>query len=284
MERTAIAGNQTRGVFGHTYAEPLSGLRVSWGAVLAGTVALLSTAILLWALAFAIVMLATHPTGASIKGSVIALWICAICTTLIGAVVGGWLSGFLPGNPRRIIGATHGFISWGVALILASVFSFSMIGNGTLAATRATVQTLGAAVETVGSAAGGQAASGEPLDARARRALVSLGYTPDQAARMVGQAQTNTQQALGPNSNSGEIARQKATGVAKSTGAAVIDFGIGAGWTWFGTWLVSMALAMAAGASGAGRSRYGMGGEAEAELEQSGVPPVAPVEPAPAVE
>src|SRR4051794_30566507 len=85
---------------GRTYAEPLSGLRVSWGAILAGAVATLAVALILWALALAIVLTVTNADVGSVRASAIALWIAGIATTLIGAFVGGALAGYLPGNPR----------------------------------------------------------------------------------------------------------------------------------------------------------------------------------------
>jgi hypothetical protein len=118
---------RTRESIGHTYAEPLSGLRVSWGSVLAGTVTTLAVSLILWALALSIVSLAAHPDAASLRGSAIALWVCAMATTLIGAFIGGWFAGYLPGSPRWALGAAHGFLSWALALILSFAFQFFVV-------------------------------------------------------------------------------------------------------------------------------------------------------------
>jgi hypothetical protein len=128
--------------FGHTYAEPLSGLRVSWGSVLAGAVAMIAVALLLWSLALAIVSLAAHPTANSVRGSAYALWICAMATTLIGAAVGGYLAGYLPGSTRPGIFAAHGFLAWCVALLLSFGFGLYLARGTAVVAANATTSTM----------------------------------------------------------------------------------------------------------------------------------------------
>lgn len=264
--------------FGRTYAEPLSGLRISWGSVLAGTVAMLATALILWALALAIVALATHPTAASFKGSIIALWICAICTTLVGAVVGGWVAGALPGNPRRRIGMAHGFVSWGLALILSFLFGVFVLGGTLRTAATAGVTTASAAVEATGAAAGAAAGATTPLSRRAEQTLMSLGYTRDQARRMVTEAQGKGAQITKGTSGTSVGAGIK-SGLS-AVGRTVIDYAIALGWTWFGTWFVSLFLALAGGAAGATRlTRAGAPGERREVIERER--PMGPLTPAP---
>ncbi len=226
-----------------TYAEPLSGLRVSWGSVMAGTAAFLAISLLLWSLAFAIVMLATHATLASLKGSAIALWICGVGTTIIGASVGGWLAGYLPGNPRGFVGAAHGFASWSVALLVSAVFQAAVFGS-VLASASATAEGAAAATDT---SAGGQ--SGPSADARAQQALVSLGYSPEEASRILGQAPSSAREALGP--RAGAPSGQGVRSEAAMMGRDLIGAGIGVGWTWFGTWAVALAVAVIAAGRGA---------------------------------
>lgn len=114
------------GKIGHTYAEPLWGLRVSWGSVLAGAVATIAVALILWSLAFAIVTLGANATEASMRVSAAALWICAMAATLIGALVGGYLAGYLPGNARPAI-AAHGFLAWCVAFLMSFLFGLAIL-------------------------------------------------------------------------------------------------------------------------------------------------------------
>jgi hypothetical protein len=40
---------------------------------------------------------------------------------------------------------------------------------------------------------------------------------------------------------------------ASAVGRTLIDYGIGMGWTWFGTWAAALFIAVAAGAAGASR-------------------------------
>lgn len=270
--------SESREPFGRTYAEPLSGLRISWGSVLAGTVAFLATALILWALALAIVALATHPTAGSLEGSFIALWICAICTTLVGAFVGGWVAGALPGNPRRHIGMAHGFISWGLALILSFLFGVVVLGGTLRTAITAGVTTASAAVEATGAAAGGAAGATSPLSQRAQQTLMSLGYTRDQARRMVTEARGKgaqiTQGTTGTNVGAGIK-----SGLS-DIGKTVIDYAIALGWSWFGTWFVSLFLAVAGGAAGATRLMRAVGpGERREFIERER--PMGPLTPAP---
>src|SRR6476659_5474188 len=97
---------------GHTYAEPLAGLRVSWGSILAGAVAALAVSLLLWSLALAIILSVTHATA--LRETLVAMGICSVVTTLVGALAGGWLAGYLPGNPNRLIASVHAFLAWGL--------------------------------------------------------------------------------------------------------------------------------------------------------------------------
>jgi hypothetical protein len=100
----------------------------------------LAVSLLLWALALGVVALATHPAAGSLRGGAIALWVCAMGTTLIGALLGGWLAGSLTGSPRSGIGAAHGFLAWAVALIITFAFQFVMLRGAAFAATNAIAQ------------------------------------------------------------------------------------------------------------------------------------------------
>jgi hypothetical protein len=112
------------------------GMRVSWGAVAAGAIALLATSVILWALALAVIALATRPTATSLHESMVALYGCALVTTLIGAFLGGVVSAFLRGSARGPVGVIHGLLSWGLAMVLA--FGFQLIMMRGLAGTATT--------------------------------------------------------------------------------------------------------------------------------------------------
>lgn len=213
------------------YALPLSRLQVSWGSILAGAVTTLAVSTLLWALALAIVLTATSATLSSLGGSLIALSILAIITTLIGGFVGGAVAGYLPGNPRRLISATHGFLSWGVAFLVAVMFQLSFVQFMARTTTGAIVQTTGAAVQ----------AAGRPvnLSLRAQSFLEALGYTRAQAAAMIGETRANLQRGIQSGTTATAAASQ-----ARDMAQTAINSGALYVWLWFGTWFVAGALSM----------------------------------------
>jgi hypothetical protein len=178
MAETAFPSSEpheTRSVI-HTYAEPLSGLRVSWGAVLAGAVVTLAVTLLLWELTLAITMTATRsaPISALVtRNTFLALWIGGIVTTLIGAVAGGSLAGYLPGNPSRSIGAIHGFLAWALAFLVSFGAQIFIIGGIARASTEAALSAT-AVAETPSPSMDPEGSPEEsPLDAQrdAQRAM-----------------------------------------------------------------------------------------------------------------
>src|SRR4051794_9161783 len=100
MTNTVV--DPTVDVPGHTYAEPLAGLRVSWGSVLAGAVAALAVSLILWSFALAAILSVVRTSA--LRGTLLAVGISSIVATLVGALIGGWLAGYLPGNTSRFIG------------------------------------------------------------------------------------------------------------------------------------------------------------------------------------
>lgn len=213
------------------YALPLSRLQVSWGSILAGAVTTLAVSIILWALALAIVLTATSATLSSLGGSLVALSILGIVTTLIGGFVGGAIAGYLPGNPRRIISAAHGFLAWGVAFLVAVMFQLSFVQFMARTTTSAVIQTTGAAVQTVS----------RPMDlaARAQTVLESLGYTRAQAAAMIGEAKADMQRGVRQGTTGAAAANQ-----ARDAAQSFINGGAVYAWLWFGTWFIAGALSM----------------------------------------
>jgi hypothetical protein len=157
-------------------------------------VTFVSVGLLLWGLAFAIVSLLAHPWTGMVRGSALALWICAMGVTIVGAAAGGWIAGGAIAGARPGAGALHGFVTWAVALIAAfGLQLFVMRGLFTAVM-----------FETAENAANSSAATATPPPPA----------EGDRGAR---------------------VAR---------------DYAVGAGWSWFGTWLVAAIAAMAAGAGG----------------------------------
>jgi hypothetical protein len=175
-------------------AEASPSSRLRWSAVLAGAVTFLSVGLLLWGLAFAMVSLFSHPWTGMVRGSALALWICAMGATIAGAAVGGWIAGSALGGAGPRWGALHGFVTWAVALLAAfGLQLFVMRGLFTAIVFES--------AENAAMNSGGNAPPGEA----------------EHGAR---------------------VAR---------------DYAVGAGWSWFGTWLLAGITAMAAGAAGSRR-------------------------------
>jgi hypothetical protein len=227
------------------YAQPLSRLQVSWGSILAGAIAALAVGLILWMLALAIIFTATSPSVGSIRGSLIAMWITGMVCTLIGACVGGAVAGYLPGNPRRIIAVAHGFLAWCVMFLVVFSIQVGVLGGIARTATTALASTAATAVETTGAAVGGAAASPIGLDQRAYDFLVSMGYTPDEARRMIDDARQDLRRFLrGPAPTTPGAVAAQARGALDTAFKGLATYT----WLWFATWVLSAGLA-AAGAS-----------------------------------
>jgi hypothetical protein len=96
--------------------------RFRWSSALAGAVAFLSVALLLSGLALAIISVLAHPTVASTRGGALALWGSTMVATILGGGVGGWFAGRAIAGASPGLGAAHGFVTWGVALLTAFAF------------------------------------------------------------------------------------------------------------------------------------------------------------------
>jgi hypothetical protein len=115
------------------FAAERVGARVSWGAVLSGAVALLAVALVVWALALAVVSLAAHPSGGSLKGAAIALWISAMVATLAGGIVGGWFASIGTGADQRKLALAQAFLAWGLAFLVSFAFKVWMFRTALIA-------------------------------------------------------------------------------------------------------------------------------------------------------
>ncbi|MFH0899564.1 MAG: hypothetical protein V2A73_02920 [Pseudomonadota bacterium] len=254
------------------YAQPLSRLQVSWGAILAGAATLLAVALILWILALAIILTATRPTVDSFSSAILAAGICAIATILIGGFAGGMVAGYLPGNPRRLVTMAHSFLAWCVAFIVASGALLAVVGFVVRGTATAAIATTTTAVETAGAAVG-EAVSQENLGARAESVLVALGYSGDEAKEMVSTAQASLQRVLrGTDYQPGSAAAQ-----ARGAVDTLLDWAALMTWLFFVAWLASLALAVVGGAIVIGRVRKVPDKEREVAVETR----PSPLEPAP---
>lgn len=225
-----------------TYAQPLSRLQVSWGAILAGAVTMLAVSLLLWALALAIVFSATTPTVASLKGSVAAAWITGIVTTLIGGFAGGAVAGYLPGNPRRLITVAHGFLAWALAFILAVVAQTMLMSGVVSTLSGAVVSTTSAAVQSAGSAVGGAAGDPVPIDLRMTGLLESIGYSRAESTQMVSSARSDLQDVL--RGRTGQLQAERAGEQVRGGLDTLFTWAALYMWVWFATWVLTGALSV----------------------------------------
>ena len=100
----------------------------------------------------------------------VALWIVGMATTLIGAYVGGSLAGALPGNPRRGIGAVHGFLAWCVALLLTFGTHVALLRGAVATATGAALDMATSVAPGPGEAGGNEKPGPAVLGVSAARA------------------------------------------------------------------------------------------------------------------
>lgn len=130
--------------------ESVSMRRISWGAIIAGTVAALAMHILLSLLGLAIGASTIDPVHGETPeafslGLGAGLWWTG--SALIAIFIGGWVSGRLSGDPVREDGALHGFVTWGLSTVLTFYLLTTALGG-----------ILGGAFNTIGSLMQGAAA------------------------------------------------------------------------------------------------------------------------------
>lgn len=111
----------------HDVAAPGFMRRVSWGAILAGTVIVLVVQMMLSALGIGVGALAagTDP-GAGLAIGAVVWWIVA---GLVALFVGGWVAGYLAGARERLDGVLHGLVTWGLASVLGAFLLATAAGN-----------------------------------------------------------------------------------------------------------------------------------------------------------
>jgi hypothetical protein len=258
------------------------GSRVSWGAVLAGTVVMLAVSTILWVLALAIVSMVTRPTAASLRGSGMALWICAIGTTAIGGLFGGMVAGFTPGFERWRFASLHGFVAWGLALLLALGFDLAVMKSSVDAASAAVSGIVSGerAAEHAMAPPGGPAAGSSLPGAQSS---LPQGQPPAGAMGYDGRRGYPRGEYRGqPGATLMQPPPPSARGPYGGGSAleALIGTSADASWSWFIAWLAAGILAIAGAKIGARRHgrRYVEGGHHE------GGPPYArPLTPAPNV-
>lgn len=208
--------------------------RISWGAIIAGSVLALALYFLLTLLGGAIGLSISGRADARAMGTAAALW--AIVVTALCLFVGGFVASQLTVGENKTEAAMYGLLVWAVVFAML----LWLMASGVRAGFNAMV-----GVATAGSAAVGAAAqntSQEDWEEMARRAGISQQQIDD-LRQKAKDAPAQARQAVQDPSN-----QQRAESAAREAGEAVTK----ASWyTFFGTLIAMLAAAMG-GYRGAG--------------------------------
>ena len=171
--------------------------RMSWGAIIAGTLLALTLQFMLGLLGLGIGLSTVDATTsggtptASAFASASGLWTVAV--VLIGLFFGAFAAGRLAGSPSRTDAALHGIITWATSTLVVVYLltsGASAIVGGAFGALGGSIQSLASAATSVTPQSLDQLP--EPLKTQARQ-LLQKGT--DQAQQAAGQAQDQAQQA-----------------------------------------------------------------------------------------
>ncbi|HEV2080172.1 MAG TPA: hypothetical protein VGR19_09815 [Allosphingosinicella sp.] len=161
--------------------------RVSWGAILAGTVVAIGIYVLFGLLGLALGLGAIDPMDSSplsgIGTGTIVWW---VVTSIVALAVGGFTGGRLAGIPRGLSGMLHGLAIWALVAILSLWLATSAIGkivNMAASVVVTAAQTAVSAASTIGGVAVDAGGAAMPDDAQLREALRQQGLTREQVRR-----------------------------------------------------------------------------------------------------
>ncbi len=114
-----------------SYSEVSFVRRISWGAIIAGTLIALVTWLTLSLLGLAVGFSTINPTSETnpFGGLGIGAAIWWIIVGIASLFVGGMVAGRLAGSPRRADGAMNGIISWAVTSLVMVYFLTSSVGT-----------------------------------------------------------------------------------------------------------------------------------------------------------
>jgi hypothetical protein len=150
--------------------------RVSWGAILAGSVIAVMIGFMLNILGAAVGATAVDAVGrdtpdASTFGIGAAVWLLA--ATLIGLAVGGYAAARLSGTADKTDAALHGVGVWAIGFLLSTVLLGQAVSGAASSAFTAASSAIGGAAQGAGSAVSAAAGQFDPqaLADRARAAL-----------------------------------------------------------------------------------------------------------------
>jgi hypothetical protein len=147
-------------------------VKVSWGAIFAGTVTALGLWAMLYSLGLALGLSSINPADAgSAKSSGIFTGVWGLLAPLIALFVGGIVAGRGAGAQTRASGGIHGLVMWGLTTLMSLWLlgnAMSSLAGGLFSVGKTAVQATGATVAAGVSQAGGveELARGFGLDAQ----------------------------------------------------------------------------------------------------------------------
>lgn len=125
--------------------------RVSWGAIIAGTVLSLGLWLLLYVFGLAIGLTSVSPQNpGSLQNAGIGTGIWSLIAPLIALFIGGWVTARLTGLSDKASGAIHGAVVWALASLIGLLMLANVIGAALGGVTRLGGQALSAAGQGAG--------------------------------------------------------------------------------------------------------------------------------------
>ncbi len=127
--------------------------RVSWGAIIAGTILALVIQVTLAMLGLAIGLAVVDPGQGNVQWDDVGIGavIWWVVTSLIAVFIGGWTAGRMAGLTKRLDGGLHGLVTWALTTVLTIWLLGSavggLIGGAWSAATSAVSGVAGAAAQ-----------------------------------------------------------------------------------------------------------------------------------------
>ncbi|WP_338870025.1 hypothetical protein [Myxococcus stipitatus] len=162
---TTIVENEKPGVIGATAGTPF---KLSWGAILGGTIVALGVLMLLYSLGLAMGLSSVNPSNPDTARSAgIGTGIWSIIAPLIALFVGGFVAARTAGVLDKGGGAMHGAVMWGLTTLLGVLLVGMLISTVVGTALRVTTGLVGATGAAVAGAAsqGGEAAQAFGINA-----------------------------------------------------------------------------------------------------------------------
>ncbi|MBA2491115.1 MAG: hypothetical protein ACR2KU_03810 [Gammaproteobacteria bacterium] len=193
--------------------------RISWGAIIAGTLVALVIQMTLSMLGLGIGLGVMDPNAQALSGVGIGAGIWLVVSTLVSLYIGGFMAGRLAGIPAKGDGFLNGIVVWALATLLTLYLATSVVGGAISGVTGILGQGLQVAGQSVKSVAPEAA---ETIKKNPGQARQEANQAIDQAQQQYRQMRRQAEQAL---SGAGKEVKQTTKQVAPiASGAAFGGF------------------------------------------------------------